>query len=38
MLQRVVAGLAGVLCSLGATVAVDTEVRQWLPGYPPATT
>src|SRR3954468_5057761 len=37
MLQRVVAGLAGVLCSLGATVAVDTEVRQWLPGYPPAT-
>jgi hypothetical protein len=23
MLQRVVAGLVGVLCSLGATVAVD---------------
>ena len=36
MLQRVVAGLAGVLCSLGATVAVDAEVRRWVPGYPPA--
>src|SRR3954451_6773526 len=38
MLQRVVAGLGGVLCSLGATVAVDAEVGHWLPGYPPATT
>jgi predicted unusual protein kinase regulating ubiquinone biosynthesis (AarF/ABC1/UbiB family) len=36
MLQRVVAGLTGVLCSLGATVAVDPEVRRWVPGYPPA--
>jgi predicted unusual protein kinase regulating ubiquinone biosynthesis (AarF/ABC1/UbiB family) len=33
LLQRVAAGLAGVLCSLGATVAVDGEVRRWLPGY-----
>jgi hypothetical protein len=33
LLQRVVAGLAGVLCSLGATVAVEPEVRRWLPGY-----
>jgi hypothetical protein len=33
LLQRVAAGLAGVLCSLGATVAVDAEVRRWLPGY-----
>jgi hypothetical protein len=33
LLQRVAAGLAGVLCSLGATVAVDDEVRRWLPGY-----
>jgi predicted unusual protein kinase regulating ubiquinone biosynthesis (AarF/ABC1/UbiB family) len=33
LLQRVAAGLAGVLCSLGATVAVDGEVRHWLPGY-----
>jgi predicted unusual protein kinase regulating ubiquinone biosynthesis (AarF/ABC1/UbiB family) len=33
MLQRVVAGLVGVLCSLGATVAVDAEVRRWVPGY-----
>jgi hypothetical protein len=37
-LQRVLAGLVGVLCSLGATVAVDTKVRHWVPGYPPATT
>jgi predicted unusual protein kinase regulating ubiquinone biosynthesis (AarF/ABC1/UbiB family) len=37
MLQRVVAGLAGVLCSLGATVPVDAELRRWVPGYPPAT-
>jgi predicted unusual protein kinase regulating ubiquinone biosynthesis (AarF/ABC1/UbiB family) len=35
MLQRVVAGLVGVLCSLGATVAVDPEVRRWVPGYDP---
>jgi predicted unusual protein kinase regulating ubiquinone biosynthesis (AarF/ABC1/UbiB family) len=33
LLQRVAAGLTGVLCSLGATVAVDGEVRRWLPGY-----
>jgi predicted unusual protein kinase regulating ubiquinone biosynthesis (AarF/ABC1/UbiB family) len=33
MLQRVVAGLVGVLCSLGATVAVDAEIRRWEPGY-----
>jgi predicted unusual protein kinase regulating ubiquinone biosynthesis (AarF/ABC1/UbiB family) len=33
LLQRVAAGLAGVLCSLGATVPVDEEVRRWLPGY-----
>jgi predicted unusual protein kinase regulating ubiquinone biosynthesis (AarF/ABC1/UbiB family) len=33
LLQRVAAGLAGVLCSLGTTVAVDGEVRRWLPGY-----
>jgi predicted unusual protein kinase regulating ubiquinone biosynthesis (AarF/ABC1/UbiB family) len=38
MLQRVVAGLVGVLCSLGATVTVDAEVRRWVPDYPPATT
>ena len=33
LLQRVAAGLAGVLCSLGATVAVEDEVRRWLPSY-----
>ncbi|WP_448638633.1 ABC1 kinase family protein [Geodermatophilus sp. URMC 63] len=33
LLQRVAAGLAGVLCSLGASVPVDGEVRRWLPGY-----
>ena len=33
LLQRVAAGLAGVLCSLGATVAVDAEIQRWLPGY-----
>ena len=33
LLQRVAAGLAGVLCSLGTTVAVDGKVRRWLPGY-----
>ncbi|ADB76332.1 ABC1 kinase family protein [Geodermatophilus obscurus] len=33
LLQRVAAGLAGVLCSLDATVAVDDEVRRWVPGY-----
>ncbi|WP_448609450.1 ABC1 kinase family protein [Geodermatophilus sp. URMC 60] len=36
LLQRVAAGLAGVLCSLGATVAVDAELRRWLPGYDPS--
>ncbi|MFD2093527.1 ABC1 kinase family protein [Blastococcus deserti] len=33
LLQRVAAGLVGVLCSLDATVPVDEEVRRWLPGY-----
>lgn len=33
LLQRVVSGLVGVLCSLDATVAVDDEVRRWPPGY-----
>jgi predicted unusual protein kinase regulating ubiquinone biosynthesis (AarF/ABC1/UbiB family) len=33
LLQRVAAELVGVLCSLGATVAVDGELRRWLPGY-----
>ncbi len=33
LLQRVVAGLLGVLCSLGATVPVEAEVRRELPGY-----
>ena len=33
LLQRVASGLVGVLCSLGATVAVHDEVRRWLPGY-----
>jgi hypothetical protein len=33
LLQRVATGLVGVLCSLDATVAVDDEVRRWLPGY-----
>jgi predicted unusual protein kinase regulating ubiquinone biosynthesis (AarF/ABC1/UbiB family) len=37
LLQRVAAELVGVLCSLGATVAVDAEVRRWLPGYDEAT-
>ncbi|MDT0276646.1 hypothetical protein [Blastococcus goldschmidtiae] len=32
LLQRVATGLAGVLCSPGATVAVDAEARRWLPG------
>ena len=27
------AGLVGVLASLDATVAVDAEVRRWVPGY-----
>jgi predicted unusual protein kinase regulating ubiquinone biosynthesis (AarF/ABC1/UbiB family) len=35
LLQRVAAGLAGVLCLLGARVAVDAEVRRWVPGYVP---
>jgi predicted unusual protein kinase regulating ubiquinone biosynthesis (AarF/ABC1/UbiB family) len=33
LLQRVAVGMTGVLCSLGATVAVDGEIRRWLPGY-----
>ncbi len=33
LLQRVAAELVGVLCSLGATVGVDGELRRWLPGY-----
>jgi len=33
LLQRVASGLVGVLCSLGASVPVDAEVRRWLPGY-----
>jgi predicted unusual protein kinase regulating ubiquinone biosynthesis (AarF/ABC1/UbiB family) len=33
LLQRVAVGMTGVLCSLGATVAVDAEIRRWLPGY-----
>jgi predicted unusual protein kinase regulating ubiquinone biosynthesis (AarF/ABC1/UbiB family) len=37
LLQRVAMGLVGVLCSLGATVAVDDEIRRWLPGYDVAT-
>jgi predicted unusual protein kinase regulating ubiquinone biosynthesis (AarF/ABC1/UbiB family) len=37
MLQRVVVGLTGVLCSLGATISVDAEVRRWVPGYPSPT-
>jgi predicted unusual protein kinase regulating ubiquinone biosynthesis (AarF/ABC1/UbiB family) len=35
LLQRVVVGLTGVLCSLGATISVDAELRRWVPGYPP---
>jgi len=37
LLLRVVAGLVGVLCSLGATVAVDAEIGRWVPGYDPGT-
>ena len=33
LVQRVAAGLAGVLTSLGARVPVDAEVRRWVPGY-----
>lgn len=33
LLQRIAAGLAGVLCLLDARVPVDAEVRRWLPGY-----
>ena len=33
LVQRVAAGLAGVLCSLGATVPVDAEARAHVPGY-----
>jgi len=38
LLQRVAAGLAGVLCSLGAAVPVEQEVQRWVPGYSPAGT
>jgi predicted unusual protein kinase regulating ubiquinone biosynthesis (AarF/ABC1/UbiB family) len=38
LLQRVAVGMTGVLCSLGATVAVDAEIRRWLPGYDPDVT
>ncbi|SFT66952.1 Predicted unusual protein kinase regulating ubiquinone biosynthesis, AarF/ABC1/UbiB family [Geodermatophilus amargosae] len=38
LLQRVAVGMTGVLCSLGATVAVDGEIRRWLPGYDPEVT
>jgi hypothetical protein len=33
LLQRVASEMVGVLCSLSATVAVDGELRRWLPGY-----
>ena len=33
LLQREAAELVGVLCSLGATVALHGELRRWLPGY-----
>ena len=33
LLQREAAELVGVLCSLGATVTLDGELRRWLPGY-----
>lgn len=33
LVQRVAAGLAGVLCSLGAAVPVDAEARAHVPGY-----
>ncbi len=38
LLQRVAVGMTGVLCSLGATVAIDAEIRRWLPGYDPDVT
>lgn len=31
--QRVWLGIVGVLCQLGATVAVQPELRRWLPGF-----
>lgn len=33
LLQRVAVGLAGVLTLLDAHVAVDAQVRRWVPGY-----
>jgi hypothetical protein len=33
LLLRVIAGLVGVLSSLGAAVAVDAEVGRWVPDY-----
>ncbi len=33
LVQRVAAGLLGVLCSLGATVPMHDEAERWLPGY-----
>jgi predicted unusual protein kinase regulating ubiquinone biosynthesis (AarF/ABC1/UbiB family) len=33
LLHRVAVGLAGMLCLLDATVAVDDELRRWMPGY-----
>ncbi|MGI8938935.1 MAG: ABC1 kinase family protein [Iamia sp.] len=32
LVQRVAAGLVGVLCSLGATVPVRAEAERWVPG------
>ena len=36
LLQRVAAGLAGILCSLDATGSLDAEPRRRLPGYDPS--
>jgi predicted unusual protein kinase regulating ubiquinone biosynthesis (AarF/ABC1/UbiB family) len=36
LVQRVAAGTAGVLCLLGASVAVRAEAALWLPGLDPA--
>ncbi|HSK28076.1 MAG TPA: AarF/ABC1/UbiB kinase family protein [Jiangellales bacterium] len=33
--HRVWLGVVGVLCQLGATVPVRTELRRWLPGFDP---
>ena len=37
LLQRVAAGLAGVLCLLDARVGVDGEIRRWVADYASAT-